>query len=214
MLKATVSGSFHRHMQPIYEAVGGLREAGVDVLSPSDPRVVDHLGDFLFVASDRLRSVKLVQDRHLLAIRASDFLWVVCPDGYTGPSVSMEVGAAYAYGVPVFCSTASTDITLAQYITCVPDLRHVTTRLAERARAACDVAHVLIDPNAAIERGHRVLDDLTPFLLGRAGDLRGAAEAQLRATQAVLRTSFTGQATGAGARGRGASRPGTQVSMP
>src|SRR2546423_471511 len=95
MLKATVSGSFHRHMQAIYQAVGTLREVGVDVLSPSDPRVVDHIGEFLFVASDKLRSIKLVQDRHLHAIRASDLLWVVCPDGYTGPSVSMEIGAAY-----------------------------------------------------------------------------------------------------------------------
>jgi hypothetical protein len=72
MLKATVSGSFHRHMQAIYQAVGTLREVGVDVLSPSDPRVVDHIGEFLFVASDKLRSIKLVQDRHLHPIRASD----------------------------------------------------------------------------------------------------------------------------------------------
>jgi hypothetical protein len=34
MLKATVSGSFHRHMPAIYGAVGDLRAAGVNVLSP------------------------------------------------------------------------------------------------------------------------------------------------------------------------------------
>jgi hypothetical protein len=73
-LKATVSGSFHRHMPAIYDAVGELRARNVTVLSPSDPRVVDNLGEFLFVASDKLRSIRLVQDRHLQAIRASDFL--------------------------------------------------------------------------------------------------------------------------------------------
>ena len=49
-LKATVSGSFHRHMQSVYEAVGELRARNIDVLSPSDPRIVDSLGEFLFVA--------------------------------------------------------------------------------------------------------------------------------------------------------------------
>jgi hypothetical protein len=92
MLKATVSGSFHRHMAGVYTAVHELRAAGIDVLSPSDPRVVDFPGEFLFVASDRLRSVKLVQDRHFEAIRSSDLLWVVCPDGYTGSSTSAEIG--------------------------------------------------------------------------------------------------------------------------
>src|SRR5437879_2561345 len=67
MLKASVSGSFHRHMFGIYSAVNELRAFGIDVLSPSDPRVVDALGEFLFVASDRLRSIKLVQDRHFEA---------------------------------------------------------------------------------------------------------------------------------------------------
>jgi len=85
MLTATVSGSFHRHLTAIYTAVGELREAGVDVLSPADPRVVDHIGEFLFVASDRLRSIHLVQDRHLECIANSSFLWLVAPDGYVGP---------------------------------------------------------------------------------------------------------------------------------
>src|SRR5947207_5074888 len=101
MLKASVSGSFHRHMPAIYAAVNTLRTSGVDVLSPSDPRVVDYLGEFLFVASDKLRSIKLVQDRHFEAIRGSDFLWIVCPDGYTGSSTSAEIGAAYMAGTPV-----------------------------------------------------------------------------------------------------------------
>src|SRR5690242_9905312 len=82
MLKATVSGSFHRHMDAISCAVWDLTDLGVKVLSPADPRVVDSFGDFIFVASDRVRSVRLVEDRHLQAIRASDFLWLVSPDGY------------------------------------------------------------------------------------------------------------------------------------
>src|SRR5437879_13062295 len=89
-------------MTAIYEAVTELVESGVEVLSPADPRVVDQIGDFLFVASDRVRSIKLVEDRHLEAIRASDFLWLVAPDGYVGQSASMELGYAIAVGTPVY----------------------------------------------------------------------------------------------------------------
>src|SRR6266545_2562945 len=77
---ATVSGSFRRAMRQVQEAVYALTDLGVMVLSPADPRVVDELGAFLFVASDRLRIVRLVQQRHLQAISMSDFLWLVAPD--------------------------------------------------------------------------------------------------------------------------------------
>jgi len=80
MLAVAVSGSFHRHMGAITAAVHELAALSIRVLSPADPRVVASQGEFLFVASDRVRSVRLVQDRHLESIRAANFLWLVCPD--------------------------------------------------------------------------------------------------------------------------------------
>ena len=80
-MRATVSGSFHRAMAAIEDAVYALTDSGVQVLSPADPRVVDQFGDFLYVASDRVRAIKLVQSRHLAAIEASDFVWLVAPEG-------------------------------------------------------------------------------------------------------------------------------------
>ena len=71
MLTATVSGSFHRHMGAITAAVHELAALSVRVLSPADPRIVAAQGEFLFVASDRVRSVRLVQDRHLESISCS-----------------------------------------------------------------------------------------------------------------------------------------------
>lgn len=191
MLKATVSGSFHRHMQAIYQAVGALREAGVDVLSPSDPRVVDHIGDFLFVASDKLRSIKLVQDRHLHAIRASTFLWVVCPDGYTGPSVSMEIGAAFACGVPVFASAIPIDITLKAYVNCVPTIHHAIGAVSHRGAKRL-ASHILLDPTVEIESIHDTLDGLKPYLMGRAGDGRLDAENKLAEAAKFVRLRFSG----------------------
>lgn len=121
-LRVAVSGSFHRHMQQITNAVQELVSQSVRVLSPADPRVVAHLGEFLFVASDRIRSVRLVQDRHLECIRAASFLWLVCPDGYVGQSASMEIGFAAAMRIPIFATHAPSDSTLREYVTIVATL--------------------------------------------------------------------------------------------
>src|SRR5438270_8614682 len=119
----TVSGSFHRHMHEINVAVQELAMLSVRVLSPADPRIVAAQGEFLFVASDPVRSVRLVQDRHLDSVGASDFLWLVCPDGYVGQSASLELGYAIHAGVPIFATRAPGDLTLREYVTVVPSLK-------------------------------------------------------------------------------------------
>jgi hypothetical protein len=167
MLKASVSGSFHRHMPAIYAAVNELRAEGVDVLSPSDPRVVDHLGEFLFVASDKLRSVKLVQDRHFEAIKRSDFLWVVCPDGYTGASTSAEIGAAHATGIPVFSTHLPLDATLQHYVRRVPSIRDLLAVMRSLPSRPKMSPHILVDPHHAVETSHAALDRMHEILSGR-----------------------------------------------
>src|SRR6266851_8728516 len=155
--RATVSGSFRRAMRQVQEAVYALTDMGVVVLSPADPRVVDQLDAFLFVASDRLRSVRLVQQRHLFAISESDFLWLVAPDGYVGTSATMEVGYAVACGVPVLSTSVPMDVTLREFVTVVPDMKSALVRTEP---AQHDLAHLsLLDPAAAVEQAHRGLDD-------------------------------------------------------
>jgi hypothetical protein len=190
MLKATVSGSFHRHMPAIYGVVCEFRTFGIKVLSPSDPRIVDHLGEFLFVASDRLRSVKLVDDRHLEAIRASDFLWVVCPDGYTGPSTSGEILAASVLNVPVYASSPALDITIGQYVRRVPDIRTAIQEHTNAKAATKPPAHVLLDPDWAIGESIGALEQLRPALTGEIGDRRSSAEHEMRRTSQLLARTF------------------------
>jgi hypothetical protein len=160
MLKVTVSGSFRRHMTAIHQAVTELREFGFDVLSPSDPRVVDQIGEFIFVASDKVRSIKMVEDRHLECIRASDFLWLVAPDGYVGQSASMELGYAAAVGVPIFCEHLPTDGTLQKYVQVVPSISAALPLAYAAHRGASLPDTFLIDPIGTIERAHRQLDFL------------------------------------------------------
>jgi nucleoside 2-deoxyribosyltransferase len=163
VITATVSGSFRRHMQEIAAAVDELIALSVRVLSPADPRVVANQGEFLFVASDPVRSVRLVQDRHLESIRAADFLWLVCPDGYVGQSASMEIGYAAATGIPIFATRAPEDLTLRQYVSVRSSLAEVVRAIAAGPRRSRP-AGLLIDPHASVEEAHDILERLEKAL--------------------------------------------------
>ncbi len=168
MLTATVSGSFHRHMEAITAAVRELAALSIRVLSPADPRVVAAHGEFLFVASDPVRSVRLVQDRHLEAIRAADFLWLICPDGYVGQSASMEIGFAAAARVPIFATRAPSDLTLREYVIIVPCLSEALRRVGASSRPRRPEG-ILIDPDASLQEAHDILERVKPTLTRESG---------------------------------------------
>ncbi len=169
MLKAAVSGSFHRHLAAITAAVHDLGKLSVRVLSPADPRIVAHQGaEFLFVASDRVRSIKLVQQRHLDSIRAADFVWLVCPDGYVGQSASMEVGFAAASGVPVFATRGPSDLTLREYVTTVPTLVEALQVVAANPQPRHPEG-ILIDPHASVQEAHDTLERIEVALTRQNG---------------------------------------------
>lgn len=160
VVRATVSGSFRRAMPEIQLAVQALVDAGVTVLSPADPRVVDQFGEFLFVASDRVRTIRIVQGRHLAAIARSNFLWLVSPEGYVGPSASMEIGFAIARGIPVFGCIPPKDLTIRQYVTIAPD---ITAAVAFCGRGPqtileLEVPNLLLAPDIAVDDAQQQLE--------------------------------------------------------
>jgi hypothetical protein len=157
-------------MEAISSAVHELAAQAVRVLSPADPRVVAPQGEFLFVASDRIRSVRLVQDRHLESIRSADFLWLVCPDGYVGQSASMEIGFAAGAGVPIFAASSPSDMTLREYVRVVPSITDAVVSATAAARSR-PVEGVLIDPRASIERVQQSLEQIRESLTRSGGNL-------------------------------------------
>lgn len=166
-LNVTVSGSFHRHIRAIKEAVKEFNEMGIQVLSPADPRVVDSVGQFLFVASDKHRSIRLVQDRHLSAIIHSDFLWLVDPDGYVGQSASLELGFAIAYGIPIFSEVIPPDLTLRQYVKQVggpKEAKEIIEFTNNKLHDEVTQTSLLLDPHFAIELAHKKLDIIDELL--------------------------------------------------
>lgn len=193
MLTATVSGSFHRHMHAINLAVSDLTDRGVKVLSPADPRVVDSAGDFLFVASDRVRSIRMVQDRHIECIRASTFLWLVTPDGYVGQSASMEIGFAVAYGIPVLSSNLPFDLTLRQYVHKVTDVAAVIESC--ETRPTNHSQGFLINPHDSIEFVRTSLDRIESTVRSARSqknrDVASEIYSDCRAATAALRLPTT-----------------------
>jgi hypothetical protein len=190
-ITATVSGSFRQAMAAVQDAVYALTDAGVQVLSPADPRVVDQFGDFLFVASDRVRAINLVQDRHLAAIQASDFVWFVAPDGYIGLSGAMEIGHAVAAGTPVYCTEVPMDLTLRQYVTVVPSIADAVKRTRDlRRRRDTKRARqtLLLDPVTVLADAHAELQVLEHELTrSREPVSHGAGAAARRLHESVTR---------------------------
>jgi hypothetical protein len=178
MLTAAVSGSFHRHMDAISGAVKELMALSVRVLSPADPTVVAAQGEFLFVASDRVRSVRLVQDRHLESIRAASFLWLVCPDGYVGQSASMEIGFAAGASVPIFATHQPSDLTLREYVIVVPSIAEAVARAAGTVQARPE-GGILIDPGASIEKVQQTLEQIKGALTQSSGIIDPAINVHL-----------------------------------
>jgi hypothetical protein len=155
-------------MVAITAAVHELAALSVRVLSPSDPRIVAAQGEFLFVASDPIRSVRLVQDRHLDCIRASSFLWLVCPDGYVGVSAAMEIGAAREAGVPIFGTRAPNDLTMREYVSVVTTLPEALKRVRANNRPR-RAEGILINPRASIEEAHDLLERIGSNLFRQTG---------------------------------------------
>lgn len=189
MLSAAVSGSFHRHMDAITSAVHELAALRVRVLSPADPRIVAQQGEFLFVASDRVRSVRLVQDRHLESIRAANFLWLVCPDGYVGQSASLELGAAIMVGVPIFTTRQPLDVTLREYVTIVPTLKEALRIVATTHRQNRPEGF-LINPQASLEEAHDILEGVGTLLVRRGTDTNVDSAAEVYRGIAALRATL------------------------
>lgn len=190
MLRVTVSGSFHRHMGAIHAAVQELLDLGVKVLSPADPRIVDARGEFLFVASDRVRSIRMVQDRHLESVRSSDFLWLVTPDGYVGQSASMEVGFAVASNVPVFSLSKPYDMTLRQYVRQVGSVKDALRSVASQPRPTCNRPRFLIDPHASLGEAHETLERIAIALRGPAGTVDDEAAENIYSERDSLLSIF------------------------
>lgn len=174
MYKVSISGSWNRHLALIRHAELEFRECGCDILSPKNTTIVDAVGDFLFVESDVHRSIKLIENRHLLAIANSDFLWLVSPDGYTGLSASLEIGYAVAKGVPIYCELPHPDLTMSKYLKIASTpIQAIGDYQRYRYDKQLNQNNLLLDPIAAAREAHNLIDQIT-YLLSQPALVKSA----------------------------------------
>lgn len=107
--RATVSGSFRRHLPQVQAAMDDLVHHRVRILSPGGTVALGEEGGFTFLASDPSTDIGVTEEAHLRAISRSDFLWIVCPDGQWGLSTALEIGWAVGKDKLIFCQNELSD---------------------------------------------------------------------------------------------------------
>lgn len=189
MFRVSVSGPFRRAPLQVAQAVWALRDAGAEVLSPRQPRVVDAFGPFVYVESDRSRTIKTVEDAHLEAITRSNMLWLVAPDGHLGDSAALEVGWAMHAGVPVMSGEVLADLTYRQYVQVVRDEASALERLRCPGPGTL-TASLLLEPETAVADAQATLEVVRGRLLRPAHEPLGrdlSLERALRRLRELVR---------------------------
>jgi len=107
-------GSFRRHYDQIRAVAEFFATNGIAVPSPSISRILDHEAGYVrFECDPPDLSDHDIQAATLARLLASDFVYVIAPDGYIGLDTSMEIGHLLQAGVPLFFSEPLRNVTMA-----------------------------------------------------------------------------------------------------
>jgi len=109
-------GTYRKDPQGLRRTFDNLTELGFSVLSPSNTNIETEKDGFVYMRHETTQSPEQLEKKHLDAIQKADFVWLFAPDGYVGPTGSLEVGFAHANGIPVYSDTPVDDITIKQFV--------------------------------------------------------------------------------------------------
>ena len=122
IIKATLSGSFHRDPEGLDRSYRELARNQCQILSPRSLEFEDEGVLFVKHSIESEDSVEVIQKHHLQAIALSDFVWLHAPNGYVGTSAAMEIGYAYKNGTPIFSDHIPEDEMLKHFVTYAPSV--------------------------------------------------------------------------------------------
>jgi NTP pyrophosphatase (non-canonical NTP hydrolase) len=111
-----VSGSFRRDTEGLRQIHEELQDLGFGILSPVRVDPAREVNGFVFMTGEEGETPERIELKHLEAIQEAAFVWLHAPDGYVGLSAALEVGFAHAQGIPVFCRTPISDVTLGHFV--------------------------------------------------------------------------------------------------
>jgi NTP pyrophosphatase (non-canonical NTP hydrolase) len=119
-LTVVLCGSFRRapeRLRHCFDTLGCLFQ----VLSPRSIDFVDPDAEFVRLSDEASQPEHIIEELHLSALKSADFVWLFAPDGYVGTSAAMELGQAWALGVPVFASEIPSDPVIAAKVNVVAE---------------------------------------------------------------------------------------------
>jgi NTP pyrophosphatase (non-canonical NTP hydrolase) len=130
-LSAVLCGSFRRSPERLRECFATL-SAQFTILSPLSIDFVDPDAEFVRLPHELGQPENAIEELHLQALKSADLVWLHTPDGYVGTSAAMELGQAWALGVPVFAAERPADPVIAAKVAIVESIEHVSEALLTR----------------------------------------------------------------------------------
>jgi hypothetical protein len=118
-MQCVISGSYRKFYYNIVDAILSFERHGISVVSPPCSHIINDGDEFVIFASDDCADAGVLMDKHLAAIRDSDFLYVYNPCGYIGVNTSLEIGYAHAHHVPIVALSMTNNPGLDCFITYV-----------------------------------------------------------------------------------------------
>jgi hypothetical protein len=103
LMKVTISGSYRKHFDRLIRAKKDFQSLGAEVLRPHSDEITNADEELVRLEGDP-EDIRAVQEKQLKALKDCDFVYVVNPGGYLGPSATLEVGYAYRAGTPIITS--------------------------------------------------------------------------------------------------------------
>lgn len=128
---ATISGSFHKHLDEIQRTIREFQREGIEVLSPELSELASSKNGFVMLETDK-GSPGEIETRHLEAISRSDFLYIVNPEGYLGKSAALEIGFAISRNIPVYSLSEPDDVAFSSLVRSEKPIRTIKRDLKAR----------------------------------------------------------------------------------
>lgn len=176
-----ICGSFRRGLDQLRRDRDALLACGCVVLSPTDLGFIREDDGFVLAAHELGLDPRVIEEKHVTAIRSADFVWLHLPDGYLGASGAFELGAAVAGGVPVFARETPRDVGLRAYVrpAAAPPVAVADVREAFVADPGAGIRHLqTYYGRVAARRGwsHETPAETLKLLVGEVVELREALE--------------------------------------
>lgn len=132
-----LSGSYRKAPERLKLEHDQLVAVGCRILSPRSLDAIRERDGFVFMRGETSSSRDRIEDSHLIAIKRARFMWLHAPDGYVGLSAALEIGFAYAEGIPVYACEAPAEKALWPFVRIAASPDAVVRQLENEFERAC-----------------------------------------------------------------------------